>query len=189
MTIEQHQITKTNKSYLIISLTLILGGVVTLVWMSQQTRPSYPSPTSPALQHLGQERIDFTLSTLDHGQVSLSDYAGQVVVMNMWATWCPPCRAEMPTLNQFYETHKDAGLVVLAVNGQENVETVRPFIAANDFTFPVLLDLDGTVGAQYYARSFPTTFVLDRNGRIQHIQVGEITKQQLDQLVLPLLQQ
>ncbi|MCP5098192.1 MAG: TlpA family protein disulfide reductase [Chloroflexi bacterium] len=179
---------KPNKLYLLMALIFFIGGLTSLLWMRQNTRPSYPAPTQAALQHQGQASMEFTLSTLNQGDVSLSDYDGQVVVMNMWATWCPPCRAEMPELNRFYETHKNEGLVVLAVNAQEDEKTVRPFIELNNFTFPVLLDLDGDVASQYLTRSFPTTYVIDRNGRIQHIQVGEITEQQLDEIVLPLLQ-
>ena len=176
-----------NKAILALAIILIAGGLGTLLWMGieSQTGNSY---TPPAVMQEGNAALDFQLASLDNGDVALSDYQDQVVIMNMWATWCPPCRAEMPGLNRFYEAHKDEGMVVLAVNGQEPEETVRPFIEANNFTFPVLLDIDGAVARQYTARSFPTTFIIDRNGRIQHVQVGEITERELEQIVTPLLQ-
>lgn len=176
-----------NKLYLAISIILVATGVSTLIWMGIKTSVEKAKYKPPALVQEGIEAPQFKLPTLDGEQITLSDYRGRIVVMNMWATWCPPCRAEMPGLNRFYEAHKDEGVIVLAVNGQEPESVVRPFIAANNFTFPILLDLDGAVGRQYMARSFPTTFVIDGNGRIRHTQVGEITEHELEQIIRPLL--
>ncbi len=178
-----------NRTILFFAAILIITGIGTLIWMGIKTASdSKYNVESPALMQAGSQALDFELASLDDGNVALSDYQGQVIIMNMWATWCPPCRAEMPGLNRFYETYKADGLVVLAVNGQESESTVRPFIQSNNFTFPVLLDLDGEVGRQYMARSFPTTYVIDRNGRIQHVKVGQITESELEQVVMPLLQ-
>ncbi len=185
----RHQQKQKNRKILFISLSLMLLGVGTLVWMGIKTASdSQYNQEPPALMQAGSQALDFELASLDNGRVALSDYQGQVIIMNMWATWCPPCRAEMPGLNRFYETYRADGLVVLAVNGQESESTVRPFITSNNFTFPVLLDLDGEVARQYMARSFPTTYVIDRNGRIQHVQVGQISESELEQVVTPLLQ-
>lgn len=178
-----------NNGMLLLAVVLILGGLGTLIWMGMKTAADNRIPSSaPALMQEGESATNFSLAALGGGDIALADYEGQVVVMNFWATWCPPCRAEMPGLNRFYETHKDEGLVVLAINGQENEATVRPFIEANNFTFPVLLDLQGSVARQYTTRSFPTTFIIDRNGIIQHVQVGEISERQLDTIILPLMQ-
>lgn len=176
---------------LIAALVLILGGLAVIVWMSVQT--AVPTPTTnsygaPALAQQGGTVTDFTIGSLDNGQISLADYEGEVIIMNFWATWCPPCRAEMPGINNFYEAHKDEGLVVLAINEEESEEQVRPFIELNEFSFPVLLDIEGRVAQQYSTRSFPTTFIIDRNGVIQHVQTGEITERELERIVKPLLQ-
>ncbi len=178
-----------NNMMLLLAAALVLGGLGTLIWMGMKTADDNRIPSSaPALMQEGGTASDFSLAALDGPDVVLANYDGQVVVMNFWATWCPPCRAEMPGLNRFYEAHKDEGLVVLAINGQEDAATVRPFIEANNFTFPVLLDLQGSVARQYTTRSFPTTFIIDRNGTIQHVQVGEISERQLETIVVPLLQ-
>jgi len=178
-----------NRTTLFFAALLMLTGVGVLIWMGvKSVSDSQYSQESPALMQAGNQALDFELASLDGGNVALSDFQGQIIIMNMWATWCPPCRAEMPGLDQFYQAHKADGVVVLAVNGQESESTVRPFIESNSFTFPVLLDLDGAVGRQYMARSFPTTFVIDRNGRIQHVKVGQITERELEQIVTPLLQ-
>ena len=93
----------------------------------------------------------------------------------------------MPTINAFYESHRDDGFVVLAVNSQEGAATVRNFIESNGFSFPVLLDPNGEVMDRYHVRALPTSFIIDRNGMIQHIQSGEISTQQLTKIVEPLL--
>ena len=180
-----------NNIMLAAALVLILGGVGTIVWMGLKTAESTSTTNAygaPALAQQGAAATDFTLASLAGTDISLADYAGNVVVVNFWATWCPPCRAEMPALNRFYEAHRDEGFVILAVNEQEDVGTVRPFIQANNFTFPVLLDMQGRVAQQYSTRSFPTTFIIDRDGMIQHVQTGEISERELEAIVLPLLQ-
>lgn len=181
---------KKNWLYLNIALAviLILAGVASLFWLGQQTAGRSTSASSQLAQQAGQTIApDFTLSSLDGSQISLSDYKGQVVLVNLWATWCPPCKAEMPTINAFYETHRDDGFVVLAVNSQEGVTTVKDFIQTNGFSFPVLLDTHGEVMDRYRVRALPTSFIIDRNGTIQHIQSGEISTQQLQRIVEPLL--
>ena len=114
----------------------------------------------------GVEAPDFELDFLDGERRALSSYRGKVVFLNFWATWCPPCRQEMPSMQELYQRYSNAGLVVIAVDLQESVETVRNFV--NDFklTFPVALDSNGRVAAMYGARSIPTTYIIDRNGMV-----------------------
>ena len=169
-----------------LSLFLIIGGLSAILWLSINTANDKPAPR-PAELKIGSFATDFTLPTLNGGATSLSDYDEQVVVINFWATWCPPCKAEMPGINAFYETYRDKGLVVLAINGQESAATVGEFIAAEGFTFPVLLDEEGEATRLFNARSFPTTFILGKNGRIEHVQVGVISEEELTAYTLPLL--
>ncbi len=180
-----------NNLMLLAAVVLILGGIGTLVWLSWKTAAPQPATNSygaPALAQQGGTVTDFSIGSLAGGNLALSDFAGEVVIMNFWATWCPPCRAEMPGLNRFYETHRGKGLVLLAINVEEGVELVRPFIQNNNFTFPVLLDEQGRVAQQYSTRSYPTTFIIDREGVIQHVQTGIISEDELARVVLPLLQ-
>lgn len=180
-----------SKFLLAFALILILSGVGSLVWMSLKTAVPPQTTNSygaPALAQKGGTVTEFSIGSLAGGNIALSDYAGDVIIMNFWATWCPPCRAEMPGLNRFYEAYRDKGVVLLAINEEESVETVRPFIQNNNFTFPILLDLQGRVAQQYSTRSFPTTFIIDRHGTIQHVQTGVITEAELEEIVLPLLQ-
>ena len=129
----------------------------------------------------------FKTTALSGGETSLEDYAGDVIIVNFWATWCPPCKAEMPGINAFYEAYQDQGVVVLAVNANEEEATVRPFIEASGFTFPVLLDPVGKIVNQYQVRSFPTTLIIGRDGVIQYVHTGMISPEELEKIVTPLL--
>lgn len=117
---------------------------------------------------------DFTLETLDGGQVTLSDLRGQAVVVNLWASWCPPCRAEMPALQRVYEAYRDRGLVVLAVNVtyQDSLADATAFVRQYGLTFPVALDRRGLVANRYLLRALPSTYFVDREGVIRKVIVG-----------------
>ncbi|MGB2895200.1 MAG: TlpA disulfide reductase family protein [Anaerolineales bacterium] len=126
---------------------------------------------------------DFTLESLAGDQISISDMRGKVIVLNLWASWCPPCRAEMPALQRVYQENHGRGLEVLAVNitAQDNLTAVEDFVQEFNLTFPILLDTSGKVGKAYLMRAFPTTFFIDQMGVIQRVIVGgpmsEITLQ------------
>ncbi|MBI3753715.1 MAG: TlpA family protein disulfide reductase [Deltaproteobacteria bacterium] len=108
---------------------------------------------------------DFTLNTLDGKKVSLKDFRGKVVFLNFWATWCPPCTFEMPSIESLHRKFKDKGLVVVAVNSEEGAKKVNNFIKKKGYTFLVLLDTDGSVANDSYkAIGFPTTYLIDRRG-------------------------
>jgi peroxiredoxin len=171
---------------LLVGLGLVLlGGVSWLVANRPVTAVATDQPLQSAeLDHLAP---DFELATLDGQSVALADYAGDVVVVNFWATWCPPCRAEMPGINAVYEAYKADGLMVLAVNAREDASLVNGFVGANDFTFPVLLDPNGRVVDEYVVHSFPTTFIIDRAGVIRHMQSGIISEEELEAIVQELL--
>lgn len=169
-----------------LAVALILAGVAVLFWMGQQNPKGQVSTPAGGILP-GQIAPNFSLTTLAGEQVNLSDYAGQVVMVNMWATWCPPCKAELPTIDAYYQEHSADGFVVLAVNSQEAQGTVDAFISASGFTFPVLLDSRGDVMGQYNVRALPTSFIIDRDGKVSYIHTGEINRQQLDQVVGPLL--
>ncbi len=130
---------------------------------------------------------DFTLQTLDGETVSLSDYRGQPVVLNFWATWCGPCREEMPLLQATYDAHRDAGLVVLGVNVRENPDTVRGFLDDLDIDFPVVLDTDTEVVNTYLVTSLPVTFFIDREGRLRTLVVGGMTETVLEERLTRIL--
>jgi thiol-disulfide isomerase/thioredoxin len=118
------------------------------------------------------DSLDFTVSLLDGTSVRLSDFKGKVVFLNFWATWCPPCRAEMPSMEILHQKYRDKDLVILAVDIQESGEEVNKFMSANGLNFTSALDVSGEVSGRYGIRSIPTTFIIDRNGQVVLMTVG-----------------
>ena len=117
---------------------------------------------------------DFTLNTPEGESFTLSELRGQAVLVNLWATWCPPCRAEMPAIQKLYDEYKDQGLVVLGVNMtyQDDPLAVVPFMQENQLTFPILIEETGNVAEKYELRSLPSSFFIDRDGIIQEVVIG-----------------
>jgi cytochrome c biogenesis protein CcmG/thiol:disulfide interchange protein DsbE len=171
-----------------LAVMLIFVGIWLLFWLGNQASSKNMADAAPRpAGQIGLPAPNFNLLSPTGESITLSDYEGQVVLVNMWATWCPPCKAELPDINAFYEAHKGEGFVVLAVNSQEDAATVDAFIQAKGFRFPVALDSRGEVMNLYQAPGLPTTYIIDRNGAIRHIQTGAITKQQLETIIGPLL--
>ena len=119
-----------------------------------------------------EEAEDFTLKTLKGGTVSLKDYRGRLIFLNFWATWCGPCRAEMPSMQRLWEEFKEEDFVILAINIQEESKLVSSFMDERGLFFPVLLDEKGKVARSYGIRGIPTTFFLNPEGEIIGKAVG-----------------
>lgn len=117
---------------------------------------------------------DFSLKTLEGKTVTLSDFRGQAVLVNLWATWCPPCRAEMPAIQKLYDEYKAQGFVVLAVNMtyQDDPLAVLPFAQENNLAFPILLEETGDMAKSYELRSLPSSFFINRDGFVQEVVIG-----------------
>ncbi len=117
---------------------------------------------------------DFELKTMAGNTVRLSDLRGQAVLVNLWATWCPPCRAEMQTLETVYNDYKDQGFTVLAVNmtSQDTFENINPFITERNLPYPILLDSNGEVAKAYQMKSLPSSFFINRDGTIHEVVIG-----------------
>lgn len=122
---------------------------------------------------------DFELKSLTGEKKHLADYQGKVVVLNFWATWCGPCKDEMPFFQEIYERY-GSEIAVLAVNNQETVDKVSPFVEELGLTYEILMDNDGSVATQYQVIGFPTTYFIDPNGIIKFLHVGVLTEEQLD---------
>lgn len=114
------------------------------------------------------------LTDLDGKTWNLAALKGQPVMLNFWATWCEPCRAEMPSLERVATRHERAGLVVLAVNYKEAAPVIRRFLDASPFSLPILLDRDGAAAAAWTPRVFPTTVLIDRHGTPRHSVLGDL---------------
>lgn len=122
-------------------------------------------------------KADFTLKDLDGKEWTLSKLRGKVVLLNFWATWCPPCRKEMPDLDALYTRFKERGFVVLAIS-DEDPEKVRPFIGAHHYRFPVLLDPGRAVNEAFRVEGIPKNFIYDREGKLAAQSIDMRTMQQ-----------
>jgi peroxiredoxin len=131
--------------------------------------------------NVGSVAVDFTLEALDGTEVSLSQYRGDAVLINFWATWCPPCRAEIPDIEEAYRARKDEGLVVLGVSVEQTRDSVAPFVEFAGMTYPVLLDELSQVYNTYRAPGLPMSILVDEKGVIQARHVGQLSRAQLDQ--------
>jgi len=138
---------------------------------------------------IGAKVADFELLDVDGARHKLSDYAGQAILLNFWATWCPHCRSEMPTFQEVYAARAGEGVVIIAISVGEMADTVAQFAQEGGLTFPVLLDPTGEVGSLYQVSGIPASFFVDRTGAIRGQHVGAITDAAaLDQVVDALLQ-
>ena len=136
---------------------------------------------------------DFTLTTLDGEEITLSDLRGKKVVLNFWATWCPPCKAEMPHMQNYYEQYaKKENVEILAVNltaaerdisEEGRIDTVQTFKNAYELTFPILLDTENMAGMDYQILTIPTTYFIDSEGYIRHRIEGPMNMDMLESYV------
>lgn len=160
----------------LVALSLITLGVG--LWLWQADRRQVAAQARP-MAEAARPAPDFALKTSDGGQVRLQDLRGKVVLLNFWATWCPPCKAEMPDLDALYRQYGAArNFIVIGIDVQEKPETVAAFARQNRITFPLALDMDGAVTSGLYrVRAFPTSLIIDRTGNIRDSWTGQISRE------------
>jgi thiol-disulfide isomerase/thioredoxin len=160
------------KFYLIGSLTLMIAVIAGLYWLPERHTASVFAPI-PA-EHRKPFGIDISLPALRGEPLHLADLRGRVVLLNIWATWCYPCRAEMPAMAALYRRYEDnqAFTIVAVANDPQGQEVVGPFAKEHDLPFPILLDVHNALGTQLELPGIPTSYLLDRQGRIVLREVG-----------------
>ncbi|MEH6944536.1 peroxiredoxin family protein [Bacillus sp. JJ722] len=161
----------------------IISGIILLLLISVaivQAMDKKKEPELPGLD-VGGKAPNFTLQNLEGENVSLSDYKGKKVILNFWATWCPPCRKEMPALEKFYQQNKNK-IEILAINTDPKND-VAGYVNSMNLTFPILLDEKSEVSGQYDILSLPTTYFIDEKGKLVKKQIGELTFEQLNQIM------
>ena len=172
-----------------------LVGVMTVAWLfmgggleslTSLTGPS-GATTSGGSADVGQRAPELRLPLAGGGEVSLAQYRGQVVLVNFWATWCGPCRAEMPAIERAYQAHGPHGFAVLAVDVQERDAEVLAFLREVGVTFPSAIDPNGEATRTWRAVGLPTSFLIDRQGVIRDVRVGPYTDEMLEERLSRLL--
>lgn len=156
------------RGLLVMAALIVVGG-----WILYSRVPTTSDATSArAAPRTGFDAPALQTTTPNGEPVRLDALRGKVVALNFWATWCGPCRAEMPALQAVYEKHKSDGLVVLGVNQLEDVDTINDFLREVHVQFPIGLDEHGLINKAYQVRALPTIFFVDRRGVIRDVVYG-----------------
>jgi len=167
---------------------LIVGGVILIGAVLALAFSSTPNIMVGSAQ-IGKPIANFSLTDLHGVTHSIADYKGRPVLINGWATWCPPCKAEMPALHDFYIKHKAEGFKLLAVNSGESHTAVQQFIDQQGFTFPVLLDTHKDVLDGLGVSGLPTSIFVGRDGTVKTIHIGGLSPDAIEKELTPLLSQ
>ena len=138
-----------------------------------------PGELEPAPE-IGRLAPDFTLADLEGNPVSLSDFQGKAVFINFWATWCPPCRAEMPEIEDLHQKYKDQDVAVIGVNLFEPQDKVREYVQRGGFNWTFVIDTTGEVTRNYGISALPTSFFLDSQGTIRAVNIGPMTERLME---------
>jgi peroxiredoxin len=155
-------------------LTIALVVGISWTFVSRISSTESQAATQGPSPKEGFPAPDFSLDLLGGGRVALSELRGRPVLVNFWATWCPPCRQEMPAIEKVHRDYEDLGLVVVGVNltDQDSLSAVTGFVQELGITFPIALDRDGAVSRQYHLLGLPSTFFIDPSGVIRSVVVG-----------------
>jgi peroxiredoxin len=178
------------KRFLAIGILFGLIGYTFYTQLTKEERVIVPTNSGPYEEIVknqdivGSKAIDFTLTNLDGQTVQLSDYKGKKIILNFWATWCPPCKDEMPDMELFYKEN-GKGVEILAVNlrdRERSNDAIENFIKDIGITFPILLDEKGEVTKAYKVLTIPTSFFIDTKGIIQYHYIGPMTSNDMKRL-------
>jgi len=165
----------------LVVLGLVLTKVITIENFSSDISvvPSVVSFPAP----------EITLNDLKGRKVSISDYSQNIVMINNWATWCPPCKAEMPTLSKYFKEHRDQGFILVGIEAGDPIKDVEKFVEDYRLTFPILLDPNNKSLIAFHNDNLPSSYVIDRNGNVILAWTGPISKAMLEKYITPLLEQ
>lgn len=168
---------------------LLIVGVVSLLLLSKPgaagSSESYASVVPVAVNF---PAPDLQLADIDGNETGITDYRGQVLLVNNWATWCPPCRAEMPTLEAYFQDHRKEGFTLIGIEAGDARDEVAEFVAQYDLSFPVWLDPQSDSLRGFYNASLPNSYVIDRQGTVVLGWTGAISREMLEKHVTPLLE-
>jgi peroxiredoxin len=169
----------------------VLAGMLwtgLILWLSVMTFTGVNTSRPAAIEPGETPEMDFSVKDLSGASVSLRSLRGHVVLVNFWATWCSPCKEEMPLLQAYYDQHKGNGFVLVGINVSDDVEDAKAFIEQQGYTFPIWSDPPGNVLIQLRINGLPASLVVDADGRLVKRWVGPLAQEDLDHVISPLLE-
>jgi peroxiredoxin len=173
----------------ILGVGLILIGLAAflLTQGTNKTEEAQPVSRSVTPMEVNYPAPELSLQNVNGKTESLIGYRDKVLLVNNWATWCPPCKAEIPTLEAFYKLHNDQGFVIIGIEAGESQNDVLKFVQEHDMTYPIWFDLKNAATNAFNNENLPSSYVIDRNGMVRLAWVGEISQEMLEKYVTPLL--
>ena len=171
----------------IIGAGLIVLGLVAIGIIANAGSVSSDYSVTPATVNFPAPEL--TLNNMTGERVSITDYKQQIVLINNWATWCPPCKAEMPTLSKYFQEHVDEGFILVGINAGDPADQVAKFVDDYKLTFPILLDPNNKSLIVFHNENLPSSYVIDRDGNVVLAWTGPINNAMLEKYVTPLLGQ
>ena len=186
MTTRKERADSRRRQHIINNILLAAGGLlIVIAAVLLLSHKSSTSSSGPA--RVGKPLGDFSLKDINGQTVHLSDYRGKAVLVNAWATWCPPCKAEMPDLNAYYQAHQADRFMLLAINAGDPASDAAAFASQKGLAFPVLLDPNTRLLNILGIHSFPTSILVGTDGVVKAIHVGMFTPQALEAEITPYL--
>jgi thiol-disulfide isomerase/thioredoxin len=186
----RYRIDDLDKTLMVLLLGICLSSIYLTATAADQSLPGLGHNLNKLSKPM--DAPDFSLNDMDENRHSLDDYRGKVILLNFWATWCPPCRREMPSMERLYQKFKEQAFIVLAINQWEDPDHVFAYTGQlnTDPTFPILFDRESEVSAAYGVKGLPTTYLLDRQGRIRYRALGgrEFDHPEVEEIIRQLLQ-
>ena len=185
----RRKIVKTQRQSFVIGVFLVLIGIALFVVMQgtsgEAAAPAADLSVVPVAVNYPAPQL--ALENVNGETESLADFGGQVLLLNNWATWCPPCKAEMPTLKKFHDAHSAEGFTIIAVEAGDGKDEVLQFANSLGLTFPIWLDPDGAALNAFKNGNLPNSYVIDRSGTVRYAWTGEISLAMLEKYVTPLI--
>jgi len=178
----------------LIGAGLILLSLMAFIWLTQSDTPVGTGPQTDEFPSVVPVPVDYPapqirLLDLDGQAVSLADYTGSVVLVNNWAIWCPPCKAEMPVLQDYYNDYRQKGFTLIGIEAGEPPAEVAAFVEEYGLSFPIWPDPTQSALVSFRNSSLPSSYVIDRQGQIRLAWTGPISRAMLEKYVTPLLEQ
>ncbi|RPI86283.1 MAG: TlpA family protein disulfide reductase [Chloroflexi bacterium] len=170
----------------LIGALLLVFGVIGIILLSGNSQASSEFENTPA--EVSYPAPEINLVDLEGNSVSLEDYLGKTVMVNNWATWCPPCKAEMPDLDRYYQTHKDEDFILIGIEAGDTEANVSSFVQSYGINFPIWLDAKQEAVQAFRNNGLPNSYIIDTSGTIRIVWNGAVTLKQLEKYVTPLLE-